>query len=118
MPRNRRLTSSLSRPIVLFLVLLPALFVILRGWNGFAYPSTVAPYSDLTLSHFTFIDYIRQQLLENYTFPLWFPAILSGTAGKVPSGTVTENIIFTRGAGVSWISAGVVEFSATSAPCW
>ena len=76
---NLRLTAQRNRPIVLWLLLFPALFVVFRGWNGFAYPSETAAYSDITLSHYTFIDYIRQQLLEDHTFPLWFPTILSGT---------------------------------------
>jgi len=64
---------------VTVVLMVPALFVIIRGWNGFAYPSANAPFSDLTLSHHAFIDYIRQQIIENRTFPFWYPTILSGT---------------------------------------
>ena len=75
----RLLSNHRAQLFVIVVLLVPALFVIIRGWNGFAYPSANAPFSDLTLSHHTFIDYIRQQILENRTFPFWYPTILSGT---------------------------------------
>jgi len=52
--------------------------VILRGWNGFAYPSVEASYSDLTLTHYTNLAFLREQLLGNGSLPLWAPTILSG----------------------------------------
>jgi len=63
----------------LSLLAIPTLVILFRGWNGFAYPSETAPYSDLTLSHYTFIAFIKQQIVEQAVFPLWFPSILSGT---------------------------------------
>jgi hypothetical protein len=65
--------------LVIGILLIPALIVVFRGWNGFAYPSANARYSDLTLSHHAFIDFIRQQIFVNHTFPFWYPTILSGT---------------------------------------
>lgn len=58
---------------------MPAVVILFRGWNGFAYPSVTAPYSDLTLSHYPFIAFIQAQIVEQTAFPLWFPTILSGT---------------------------------------
>jgi hypothetical protein len=78
-PGIHKLAAHRNRSLVLGLLLIPALLIIMRGWNGFAYPSPESPYSDLTLSHFTFINYVRQQLFENQIFPMWFPTILSGT---------------------------------------
>ena len=75
----RELLSHHYRLMIIALLAFPALLIVIRGWNGFAYPSPIAQFSDLTLSHHTFIAYIRQQLFENHIFPMWFPTILSGT---------------------------------------
>jgi hypothetical protein len=75
----RQLLSHRYLIMIFALLLFPALLIVIRGWNGFAYPSPTAQFSDLTLSHHTFITYIRQQIFENHIFPMWFPTILSGT---------------------------------------
>jgi hypothetical protein len=72
MRNNRKLHPSL------LLLLIPALVILLRGWNGFAYPSSEAPYSDLTLTHYTNTAFLREQLVGSGTLPLWAPTILSG----------------------------------------
>lgn len=60
------------------LLLLPLLLILVRGANGFAYPSADAPFSDLTLTHFTNTAFLRDQLFSNKQLPLWAGTILSG----------------------------------------
>lgn len=60
------------------LLLLPVLVVLLRGGSGFAYPAAQAPFSDLTLTHYTYTAFLRDQLLGQGSLPLWSHIILSG----------------------------------------
>lgn len=58
--------------------MIPFLFVIGRGWDGFAYPASDAPYSDLTLTHYLNTATLRDELIGNGRLPLWSGTILSG----------------------------------------
>jgi hypothetical protein len=59
-----------------WLLLLPiALF--LPSLNDFIYLPGAA-YSDLTISHYPNLFYLRRALVEQHTIPLWSPAILGG----------------------------------------
>jgi hypothetical protein len=53
------------------LALIPLLF-------SFPYPSSEAPYSDITISHYPAAVYLRFALSHWKTVPLWSPDILSG----------------------------------------
>lgn len=63
---------------LLLLLLLPLALIVLRGGSGFAYPSAEAPFSDLTLTHYTNTAFLRDQLFASGRLPLWAGTILSG----------------------------------------
>ncbi|HEX6305490.1 MAG TPA: hypothetical protein VFZ76_14945 [Anaerolineales bacterium] len=56
---------------------LPAIWLIPGLWS-FPYPSSSAPFSDVTVSHFPNAVFLKQAILEHHTIPLWSPTILSG----------------------------------------
>jgi hypothetical protein len=62
---------------VVVLVLLIPLLVILPGINKFAYPFG-SEFSDLSISHYPNLVFLRQSLADGYGFPLWSNTILSG----------------------------------------
>ncbi len=57
--------------------MIPAL-LFLPGLGGFPYPSTVAAFSDMSLTHYPYAIYLRQSLLIDHRIPLWCPLIFSG----------------------------------------
>lgn len=73
--KSLRLADQNWQPLLL---LLPLALILLRGANGFAYPSPTAPFSDLTLSHYTNTAFLRDQLFGAGQLPLWAGTILSG----------------------------------------
>ncbi len=61
--------------LIIFLV--PAV-LILRGGNGFPFPSAEAEYSDIAISHYPNALLIQRTIIEDREVPLWSPNILSG----------------------------------------
>lgn len=59
-------------------LLLPVLFVLRRP-NGFPYPSGEALYSDVAISHYPYLVYLKRALMTYGTVPWWSPGIYSGT---------------------------------------
>ena len=60
-----------------WLLLLPLVF-LLPGIFSFPYPSAVAGYSDIAITHYPNAVYLREALRTWHTIPLWSPLILSG----------------------------------------
>jgi hypothetical protein len=58
-------------------LLLP-LALLIPALNGFPYPSPTARFSDLTITHYPNVLYLRQAVLAEGRLPLWSPNILSG----------------------------------------
>jgi hypothetical protein len=58
-------------------LLLP-LALLIPALNGFAYPDPAARFSDLTITHYPNVLYLRQAVLGEGRLPLWSPNILSG----------------------------------------
>jgi len=58
-------------------LLIPLLFLI-PGMNGFPYPSSEANFSDISITHYPYIHYLRQTIIEEHRIPLWNSLILSG----------------------------------------
>lgn len=61
----------------LWLLGLPLLF-LLPALTSFPYPSFGGAYSDLTISHYPNMQFLKRSILEWQTIPLWSPGILSG----------------------------------------
>ena len=66
-----------SRIRVLWLLLIPVL-VLVPGIGAFPYPSEIAEYSDIAISHYPIAYYVKFALEKWRTVPLWSPDILSG----------------------------------------
>jgi len=61
-----------------FLLLLLPLALLVPGLADFPYPSLVAQYSDLSLTHYPNALALRQAILQYHQAPLWSGSILSG----------------------------------------
>ena len=59
-------------------LLLP-IIIMLRDPNGFPYPVPEALYSDISISHYPNMVYLKKMLGEFGILPLWSPLIFSGT---------------------------------------
>lgn len=66
-----------SKSIWLLTLVLPTL-ILLPGIGEFPYPSELAEYSDVTVSHYPILTYIKYALEKWHTLPMWSPDILSG----------------------------------------
>jgi hypothetical protein len=77
MDRKRKLQAIIHHRKSLWLLLLPMVF-FLPGLFAFPYPTTDAAYSDLVITHYPNVLFLRRALLEWHTIPLWSPTILSG----------------------------------------
>ena len=60
------------------ILLLVPLLVLLPHLNTFPYPAQPGAYSDLAVTHYPNAYFLRHELLEKRSVPLWSPAILSG----------------------------------------
>lgn len=58
--------------------LLVPVLLLLPGLAGFPYPSPDASYSDLSITHYPNVTFLRQSIAEWGQIPLWSPQILSG----------------------------------------
>lgn len=65
------------RYLSLIIFLFPAI-LILRGGNGFPFPSAEAEFSDLAISHYPNALLIQRTIIDERQVPLWSPYILSG----------------------------------------
>ncbi len=69
--------SSTIKLLAIGLFFLP-LILILQNPSWFPYPSLDAEYSDVAISHYPNSLYLKRELLETCSIPLWSRAILSG----------------------------------------
>ena len=60
------------------ILLLVPLLVILPHLNTFPYPPRPGSYSDIAVTHYPNANFLRRELFEKRSVPLWSPAILSG----------------------------------------
>lgn len=52
--------------------------VLLPGITQFPYPNPAAEYSDLVISHYPNVEYLKSAIMQYGAIPLWSPTILSG----------------------------------------
>jgi hypothetical protein len=71
-----KILAGVNAWATLWPLLLPVILLI-PGLNAFPYPPA-GDYSDLMISHFPNLLYLRRTLLETGVVPLWSPTILSG----------------------------------------
>jgi hypothetical protein len=67
----------IRRSVIVILMLLIPLLLFLPGISGFVYPYGSA-FSDLSISHFPNLVYLKQSLADGNGIPLWSNTILSG----------------------------------------
>jgi hypothetical protein len=76
--QTRLAATSLFRAAFRNWVLWLPLLLLLPGLAAFPYPSASSQYSDLVISHYPNLVFLRDTLVFGHTLPLWSPAILSG----------------------------------------
>jgi hypothetical protein len=59
-------------------LILSPLVLLLQNPTGFPYPSIHSAYSDIPISHYPNFLYLKRELLETGSVPLWSPGIFSG----------------------------------------
>jgi hypothetical protein len=59
-------------------VLLVPLLILLPGLTGFPYPPQPGAYSDISITHYPNVLFLRDSIFRGHTIPLWSPTILSG----------------------------------------
>jgi hypothetical protein len=67
-PKKRLLPGLLLIPLVL----------LLYKPTGFPYPFIDSEFSDVAISHYPSMVYLKREILDSGSIPLWSPAILSG----------------------------------------
>ncbi len=70
---------GIFRKILVFWPLLLPVIFLLQAPNGFPYPSHEAVYSDISISHYPNLVYLKRALTEYRMIPWWNPGIYSGT---------------------------------------
>jgi hypothetical protein len=68
---------SMKKVWVVGLLFMPLVF-LLQSPTGFPFPSSGAEFSDVPVSHYPNALFLKRELLETGSVPLWSPAILSG----------------------------------------
>ena len=70
--------KSFAKKVLLPGLLITPLVLILQSPSGFPYPAPGAEYSDISISHYPNMLYLKRVLLDTGTVPFWSPAIFSG----------------------------------------
>ena len=108
-----------TRWIIPFVLILPAIIYLPGILKGVPFPSENAPYTDLLITHYPYLLYLKNSLIDQLTLPLWSSLIYSGMpfAANPLSGLFYLPgwlaMIFPLPAGISIVLALHVVFGST-----